>query len=113
MIYSILQIEYRHLREWLAVLKEERRQARLWPMVRALCTGRVSFRVWRRRMRTCARCPIYDRELRRCRGPVLNGVETGCGCYVVFLALTRRPYPLGCWGRQVVGPGFGWGAEER
>lgn len=111
--YRILKIELRHLREWRAVLREEFREGSVLKMIRAICTGRVSLRTWRQRMRICARCPIYDRELRRCRGPVFvpDTPPPGCGCYVVFTALTKRPYPAGCWGRSALGPSFGWGME--
>ena len=112
-LYRILKIEYRHLREWRAVLKEELRQGSFLKMARAVMTGRVSPRTWKRRMRTCRKCPIYDRELRRCRGPVFRADQAaaGCGCYVVFNALAKAPYPAGCWGRAALGPSFGWGAE--
>jgi hypothetical protein len=112
--YRILKTELRHLREWRAVLKEELREGSALKMLRAICTGRVSPRVWRRRMRTCLKCPIYDRELRRCRGPVFvaGTPAPGCGCYVVYTALTKRPYPAGCWGRQWVAHDFGWGGEQ-
>lgn len=110
--YRILRIELRHFRKWRAVLREEAKTAKVLPMLRALLTGRTSLRVWRRRVRTCRGCPIYDRELRRCRGPVFNGVASGCGCYVPYLALTKRPYPAGCWGRAALGGSFGWGADQ-
>jgi hypothetical protein len=101
----------RHYREWQAVLAEEGRTVSRWSMVRAVRSGGTSQRVWRRRMKICRRCPIYDRELRRCRGPVIGGVKPGCGCYVPFSAKTRRPYEDGCWGRTHLGYPFGWGVD--
>ncbi len=77
-----------------------------WSMVR----GGVDRREFRRRGRVCVRCPVYDRELRRCAGPWVGGRATGCGCYLPWM-LKTRPYPKGCWGRQYVGDDFGWGYE--
>lgn len=45
-------------------------------------------KVWRSRMRSCMRCPVYDSRLKRCHNPaqtyLLNGVERplGCGCWI-------------------------------
>ena len=47
---------------------------------------------WRAKMRRCAKCPIYDRELKRCRP--YTGHPWGCGCYTPFLALVEEK----CWG---------------
>lgn len=106
-------MKLRHLRSWLAVLREERRSFSLLKAIRALRSGRVDPVVWRRRMEVCRRCKIFDRELMRCRGPRVNGVELGCGCYVPVLALTKAPYSgpggIGCWGRAALGERFGWG----
>lgn len=98
----------RHVKEWIAVIREERGELHVWPMVRALLTGYAGRRVWTRRMRTCQRCPIYDRQFRRCRGPRFNGLTTGCGCYVVFQAATRAPYQRGCWGFEASDGTIGW-----
>lgn len=100
----------RHLFEFAAVAAEENSTPKWWPIIRALLTGYAGKRVWRQRMQTCLNCPIYDRQFRRCRGPMMHGVRTGCGCYVVFQAATKAPYRKGCWGRQVVGGLFGWPA---
>jgi len=102
----------RHWREWAAVLQAERRMMtwRSWlKMARGALTPSVSPTAWRRRARVCLKCPIYDRELRRCRGPVFGGNPSGCGCYVPWLLKVRAPYPLGCWARQFGGPALGWG----
>lgn len=114
-LWSMLARQVRHFREWQAVLAEEGRTVSRWSMVkamvRAVLSGGTSLRVWNRRMRICRRCPIYDRELRRCRGPLIGGVRPGCGCYVPFSAKTRRPYEDGCWGRTHLGHPFGWGID--
>lgn len=76
----------------------------LWQVALGRTVGRAE---WRRRMRVCWGCPIYDRELKRCRP--MDGHEFGCGCFVPVLALVRRPYPAGCWAREFLpGRGIGW-----
>lgn len=40
---------------------------------------------FRRRMRKCQACIVYDRTLKRCRP--YSGAEQGCGCYVPFKAV--------------------------
>lgn len=63
---------------------------------------------FRRRVRVCGKCPVYDGELKRCGN--LPGL--GCGCYVPFLAVAVvRPYASGCWGDEV-GMGHGWGVRS-
>lgn len=105
----------RHVREWRAVLAEEGQAVtwRTWlKMLRGALSWPVSARIWRRRARVCLKCPIYDHELRRCRGPWFKGKPTGCGCYVPWVMRVRRPYPSGCWGRQFISLSFGWGTER-
>lgn len=87
-----------------------------WGMIRALASGRVPTRVWRRRIQTCGKCPIYRPASRTCgpRSGHLVGVvgDVGCGCYVPFMARTKAPYKgvggAGCWGRASLG--IGWGS---
>jgi hypothetical protein len=67
----------RRLGQWLGVvLVEARDNALPWPnplkMLRAIRTGGVDRATWRRRLRTCRQCPVYDGELRRCRGPKIG-----------------------------------------
>jgi hypothetical protein len=104
----------RHLYEWQLVLQEEGSEITWrtwWKMLRGALSRPVSARVFRARARVCLKCPIFDRELRRCRGPWFNGNPSGCGCYLIFFLRVRRPYPKGCWGRDNVGPDFGWPSE--
>lgn len=66
-----------------------------WHMVRsALGLGRVKRKEWRRRMRVCAKCPVYDRVNKRCRP--YPGSEAGCGCSVFLIALTEKH----CWATE-------------
>lgn len=79
------------------------RMARAW----VLGEGRVEGGVWWARLRVCRRCPVYDRGWRQCR--LVDGDRKyGCGCYVPFMALVRRPYPAGCWWREYVDGSGGW-----
>jgi hypothetical protein len=100
------------LDEWLAVLRRERRTVSAMAILGALASGGVQAATWRRRIRTCMTCPIYDRRTKACRSPFPAYRHLGCGCYVPFLARTKEPYPNGCWGRAVMGPPFGWGADR-
>ena len=99
----------RQFREWRRLLEEEHYpRFALWKMLRAILTGPVEARTFRRRARVCLRCPLYHKPLRQCSGPTFKGNRTGCGCYIPWLLRVRRPYPDGCWGRQFVGGRFGW-----
>lgn len=103
---AAIRREIRHWREWRAVLEAEAKEGQkvsFWKMVRARLSGKASRQLWRRRMRVCVRCPIYNRKLRQCRRDKL-----GCGCYTLFTATAWRPYAKGCWGRTFIGAPFGW-----
>jgi hypothetical protein len=56
-------------------------------------------RLWRQRLRTCQRCPVYDRELKRCG---VAGSGLGCGCFVPYKAFEGT-----CWLRDQ-GSAQGW-----
>ena len=102
----------RRISEWVAVVREEGMEVGYFSVVvsvlRGACgVGGVSRRVWVRRMRVCRGCPLYDGGMRRCRP--WTGSKLGCGCYVPFLGLARRPYRGGCWGKTYLpGEGIGW-----
>ena len=105
-------MKLKRISEWLEVVREEGRAVGYFSVVvavlRGACgVGGVSRRVWVRRMRVCRRCPLYDVGMRRCRP--WTGSRLGCGCYVPFLGLARRPYRGGCWGKTYLpGEGIGW-----
>lgn len=94
------------LREWTEVLKEERKTIGLHE-VYAMAKGALAFwnrpsrAEWRRRMRICAKCPLYDSGMRRCRP--FTGAPVGCGCYMPYKAQGRGP----CWLRER-DPSAGW-----
>ena len=102
----------RRLREWLVALREEKRTAGRLPwltMVQAIASGTVPRSVWRRRIRTCRTCPLFNAKFRTCRGLPKEIEHMGCGCYIPFEALAAEPYEGGCWGRAAIGEHFGWG----
>ena len=57
---------------------------------------------WRRRMRRCYRCPVFNRALRQCRPQVPPGADPepfrkiGCGCFTPALAYFAPP-SYKCW----------------
>lgn len=76
-------------------------------VVRRRSVGSVA---WRLRMRKCYRCPIYDKDLKRCFAfDPSSGTVLGCACYMPYKALcsehgwaTDSLEPedadrLGCW----------------
>lgn len=98
-------------REWAEVLKEERQTMTFRQkisMVIDLVTKSVSVfgktdHMWRRKMRICRNCIIYDRTMRRCRP--YTGSDVGCGCYVPFMAKVKKH----CWATEnVPKEGIGW-----
>lgn len=105
-------MKLKRLKEWLTVMREERVQVNVWKIVKALTRGRVTRAQWRERMRVCGKCPIYDRTQHKCRFQ-----DLGCGCWVPAMGWMREPYRgengRGCWGRAVVGEGFGWGTKGK
>ncbi len=82
-------------------------RARLWlKMLRGIRHWSVPRTRWRRRIRTCQRCPIYDPARHACRP--FPASKAGCGCYVPFIAKVNRPYPKGCWADQFAPAIGGW-----
>jgi hypothetical protein len=63
----------------------------LGTMLWAALTVQVAPHEWRRRIRVCRKCPIYDRSIKRCRPS--NDSDLGCGCYVPFMAAHKKT----CW----------------
>ena len=69
----------------------------LWVLIHSKAASRKR---WRYAMRRCWKCPIYDRELKRCRP--WDGHELGCGCYMPFKALVSSQG----WATQHYRPDF-------
>lgn len=99
-------------RQWLEVLAEERRSLTVWTVLKMagyalVLPFRVNRREWRRRLRVCRKCPVYDRSLRRCRP--YTGSPLGCGCSVWLLGMVKKR----CWGDvHLPGEGIGWNANR-
>lgn len=112
----------KRLREWIGVLRwAHGRQVSIpWSkMLVAILSGPVPRSVWRSRIRTCWKCPLFRRELvdpkrrlfiRACSSTHPDFVGLGCQCNTTMLALWAEPYPRGCiarfWGEMEMG----WGA---
>jgi len=64
---------------------------------------------FRKKIRRCMKCPIYDRVSRRCRP--YWGSPLGCGCYVPYLAILKDQ----CWGDIHFSEeeDVGWKLEQR
>jgi hypothetical protein len=98
------------LKQWRSAVAAAGNKASIPKMLKSLIDGIVPRTVWRQRMRTCARCPIYDPRGKVCKSPYPGEEHLGCGCFTPFSALTTEPYAGGCWGRAAFGGDFGWGA---
>ena len=112
-------MNWRRFKQWLEVLALERRAAGRLPwltMLAAILSGVVPRAVWRERMRTCMRCPLYSTvegktgRLHLCKSTHPDMLGVGCGCAVNVSALSARPYFYGCYGRDI-DSSLGWGAH--
>ena len=97
-------------RLWVRVLREEGRRASFPELVRILVHMVMTARhgsqgraVWRRRVNTCRRCILFDRNLWRCRP--FNTSKAGCGCFIPLLAAFSKKE---CWGYSATGGEMGW-----
>lgn len=104
----------RRFNEWLAALREEKRTAGRLPWLtfaRAILSGVVPARVWRRRMRTCLTCPLFRRELNLCKSVHPAFLGLGCHCSVWATGLFANPEGNGCFIKTIHPTGsFGWPA---
>jgi hypothetical protein len=105
---KILGFKSKRLTEWRVVVKLESRsvaEVALKAILHALLHPNellaMNRRRWRQKMRVCAKCPVYDPVLKRCRP--YTGSVLGCGCYVPFMAVIEGH----CWMRRAFGSG-GW-----
>jgi hypothetical protein len=108
----ILGFKPQRFAEWRAAIIAEGRQLTwrgrielVWHMATAsLGLGGVARKEWRRRMRVCAKCPVYNRETKQCR-PSKESV-IGCGCFMPLKSLSSKST---CWARDTVPHmNFGW-----
>lgn len=87
------------LQQWWRVLKREKRNLTIGVaigMVRLALRSKgkpdrrtVVSRYWR-----CWHCPLFDRDLRRCRP--FDESQNGCGCYTPYSIVAGKA----CWLRQ-------------
>lgn len=114
-IFFMRILGFKHLRyrQWLVVVRREGKRHSLVDFIRmVLLMGWRALHVgvnrpdYRRRIKACHKCDLFDPELKRCRP--YDGSKLGCGCFCPFVALVRKPYPKGCWGRQFIADDFGW-----
>lgn len=98
-------------REWWEVLREEGASMpplrRAWMLIlltwHALKLFRRTDTEWRRKIRHCHGCILYDKMLKRCRP--YTGSLLGCGCYVPYMAKVKKH----CWGKEnLPDEGIGW-----
>lgn len=103
----------KHFKRFRKVLKLE--EVSLLALVRAffvtapfwLLANKPEIREWKRRYKVCLKCPIFDKELRRCRP--FNGSSRGCGCYVPFSNIFYDE----CWSRKEYGGDYGWSSSDQ
>ena len=97
--------------EWWAVVVEEGQHMgilrRLWMLLTLTLHALKLFgrtdKEWRRKIRICHRCILYDKWMKRCRP--FTGSELGCGCYVPYMAKAKKH----CWATEnVPKEGIGW-----
>lgn len=103
----VFGLRYERLNEWREVLKEEGRSMgpkQWWHLLREATRALlypVSRNKYLHRLVTCHRCPLYDKQLKRCRP--YTGAPVGCGCFVPYRAVSPAP----CWLRERF-PDQGW-----
>lgn len=91
---KILGLKLSRYRQWREVLREELRVIG-WKQRFQLAIDLIGHslhlrrhkRMRFRRMRKCYRCPVFDKDLRRCRP--FTGSPLGCGCWVPLSALCK------------------------
>lgn len=107
---KILGLKIAKYRQWFDVLRVEGSGMTLWQwlvlagdMAKAALSGfrsgLKSRREFRRRLRVCRRCPVYNPALRQCRSVSPAGVRLGCGCWVPLVALLKPR----CWATEKLG----------
>lgn len=111
----LLGFKLKRYREWAQLVRREGRPlgwtqraklARRLILAGLGLGNHVSRKTWRRRMRICHSCVLFDKSLHRCRP--YDGSEFGCGCSTWLVGLMKAPYQDGCWGM----PAVGWPAEK-
>jgi hypothetical protein len=92
-------LRWSRLGEWVAVLRAERATIPWGAMLKlafwyAVGRNRIDSKTALRRYRACNQCPIFDKNLLRCRP--YTGSTVGCGCFAVYAIVTKKR----CWLRE-------------
>lgn len=99
--------------EWLAVIRWNAGRNVPIPwlhMLAVILGGPVPRAVWRSRIRTCLRCPLYRADLRACSSIHPEHLGLGCGCHCPVTCLFAEPYKGGCIARSWGETEMGWPA---
>jgi len=109
----VLVLRIKRYREWWAVIREEFGgvsfvdKLRLMRGMLKVLGGKRGEEVVRK-YRSCCRCLLFDRSLRRCRP--YSGSSAGCGCYMPFKIMMGG----GCWiNEEYPEEDMGWKAGLR
>jgi len=105
----------KRLRQWVAALRMAGVRNVPWlGLISAILSGPVPRSVWRARMRTCMKCPLYSKPegVLICRSTHPDMLGLGCSCYLPFTAMTAKAYENGCFGRDLEDtlgwPNYAW-----
>ena len=78
----------------------------IWSAVWADKSGDASRLLYQRRMRTCFKCPVFDRDRLTCGSPFSTSPELGCWC---FAPIKNKMKSARCWARDRTNmKGLGW-----
>ena len=104
-ITNRLHMGIRRIREWIvAVLRATQEDGRIATFVNILKhvprAKKIERRLWRRRVKVCLRCPIYNRKYKTC-----DRDGMGCMCYTPLNALLLQDP---CWGYEEFDGELGW-----
>lgn len=88
----------KRFKEWLEVVKDvkDNKLSLYVKLLFHLPEMRVPKKIWKERIRTCSKCPIYHPLKKSCgHNPEVSGV--GCGCYMPFKSASMAAT---CWARD-------------
>lgn len=102
----------KRIRHWAGVMSTYHGKVPWRNLILAALSGPVPAQVWNERIRKCARCPVRSEDDWICHNELGDGRTVGCGCDLVFKALSAAPYPKGCWAYQVTDGHEGWPAHR-
>jgi len=109
---NLLSFKMSRWRDWVRIVYSESGRVGvvkvIWSMAVALVRRkRIPKAEWRRRLRVCNQCLIYNHQKKQCLREIEDSKFLGCGCYTPFKAMVESR----CWGRRNIGEDFGWGGS--